>query len=235
MTTNRRKFIGQLTTGAAAFGALPLTNELLAGGVGIGSSAGAAAASDEWDLSWTGRVKGKYKAVFDVPEIESGLGVWRASIYVNQYRDVLGAKETQITPVLVIRHVAIVLAMKQEYWDRYDIGKTNNVRHPLTQEPTDRNPALLSSKRNEAPEMFDAFALDQYLARGRIALACDLAFQLVIMATIKAHDKVEDDEARKRGLAMMVPGVVLQPSGVFAALRAQEVGGAYLRATCWHR
>ena len=77
----------------------------------------------------------------------------------------------------------------------------------------------------------DAFALDQYIARGRIALACNLAFQLDVLPTIQAADKVDEAEARRRGIAMMVPGVVLQPSGVFAALRAQEVGCAYLRAS----
>lgn len=232
MTTNRREFIGQLTTGAAAFGALPLTNELLASRFGLGPDGTTPPVpADAWDLSWYGRVKGKHKAIFDVPEIESGYGVWRASIYVNQYRDVLGAKENQITPVLVLRHNAIVLAMKQEYWDKYGIGKAHNVMHPATGQPTDRNPALLSSKRGEQPEMFDAFALDQYLSRGRIALACNLAFQLDVLPTIKAQDKVDDDEARKRGLAMMVPGVILQPSGVFAALRAQEAGCVYLRAS----
>ena len=226
MTTNRREFIGHMTTGAAAFGAFPLTHELLSLG-----AATPAPAADGWDLSWQGRVKGKYRAIFDVPEIESGYGVWRASIYVNQYRDVLGAKENQITPVLVLRHNAIVLAMSQAYWDKYGIGKAHNVMHPATGQPTDRNPALLSSKRGEQPEQFDAFALDQYIARGRIALACNLAFQLDVLPTIMAADKVDEAEARKRGLAMMVPGVVLQPSGVFAALRAQEVGCAYLRAS----
>jgi hypothetical protein len=231
MTTNRREFIGQLGLGAAAFGALPLSHEMLANEFGIGPATTTPPAADEWDLSWTGRVKGKYKAIFDVPEIDSGYGVWRASIYVNQYRDVMKAKEEQITPVLVLRHNGIMLAMKQEFWDKYGIGKTHNAMHPVTGQPTDRNPALLSSKRGEQPEMFDAFALDQYLSRGRIALGCNLAFQLQVVPTIAAQDKVSEDEARKRGIAMMVPGVVLQPSGVFAALRAQEVGCAYLRAS----
>lgn len=230
MTTNRREFLGQLTTGAAVFGALPLTNELLANRFGLSTPAESSAAAPEWDLSWTKKIKGGHKAIFDVAEIENGYGVWRASIYVNQYRDVLGVKERDITPVLVLRHNAIVLAMKQEYWDKYGVGKANNVKHPVTNEPTDRNPALLSSARNEQPANFDAFALDQYLARGRVALACNLAFADVV-ETIKSQDKVGDDEARRRGLAMMVPGVIMQPSGVFAALRAQEAGCAYLRAS----
>jgi hypothetical protein len=229
MTTNRREFIGHVTTGAAAFGMLPLTNELLANRFGIAAPL-AGTQTPAWDLSWTNKITGKHKAVFDVPEIESGYGVWRASIYVNQYRDVLGVKETDITPVLVLRHNAIVLAMTQAYWDKYGIAAANKVTHPVTQQGTDRNPALLSSKRNEQPEMFDGFALDQFIGRGRVVLACNLAFQDVT-DTIKAKDSVNDEEARKRGLALMVPGVIMQPSGVFAALRAQEAGCVYLRAS----
>ena len=39
------------------------------------------------------------------------------------------------------------------------------------------------------------------------------------------------EEARKQAIAFMVPGVILQPSGVFAALHAQDAGCKYLRAS----
>lgn len=214
--------------GAAAFGALPVTAETIAGRFAIGSAPAIPAA--EWDQSWFGRIKGKHKAIFDVPEIESGYGVWRASIWVKQYGEVLGTKVADMTPVLVLRHNAIVLAMQQAYWDKYGVGAANKVTHPVTLEPTDRNPVLLSSSRNEIPATFDAFALDQFIARKNIVLACNLAFQDVV-DTVKAKDGVSDDEARKRALSMLVPGVIMQPSGVFAALRAQEAGCTYLRAS----
>jgi hypothetical protein len=229
MSATRREFIGQLSAGAALLGGIPFS----AGTMAAGSSASAGRpglGAEPWDLSWVKKLRGKHRAVFDVPEIESGYGVWRASIWVNQYRDVLGVKESELSPVLVLRHNGIVLAMQQSYWDRYGVGKAKNVLHPVSLQSTDRNPALLSSKRNEQPEMFDGFALDQYLARGGIALACSLAFQ-EITETIKAKDGVGDDEASKRGLSMLIPGVVMQPSGVFAAIRAQEAGCTYLRAS----
>lgn len=78
--------------------------------------------------------------------------------------------------------------------------------------------------------MFDAVQLDKFISRGGIALACNLALDDCV-ELVKSKDKLSDEEARKRTIAAMVPGVVLQPSGVFAALRAQEGGCAYLRAS----
>jgi intracellular sulfur oxidation DsrE/DsrF family protein len=48
---------------------------------------------------------------------------------------------------------------------------------------------------------------------------------------ISKTDKVDDAEARKRAVAYLVPGVNLQPSGVFAVTRAQEAGASYVKAS----
>ena len=95
---NRRAFIGQLGAGAM-FAALPLTSS----GASEFIPRDFSNTSDTWDLSWTDRVTGKYRAVFDVPEIESGYGVWRASVWKNQYVDVLKADPKECSPVLVLR------------------------------------------------------------------------------------------------------------------------------------
>ena len=41
-------------------------------------------------------------------------------------------------------------------------------------------------------------------------------------------NKLKHDEARKVALAQLVAGVILQPSEIFAALRAQEAGCGYV-------
>jgi hypothetical protein len=232
METSRREFLGRVAATTAMLGMLPLTAE--ASGRSLDLLAvdplKARPPGQDWDLSWVDRLTGKYRAVFDVPEIDSGYGVWRASIWVNQYADVLKVSPKELSPVLVLRHKGINLAMQQPYWDKYGVAKTLSTLHPVTQQPTDRNPALLSSARGELPAQLDAFALDKYIARGGIALACDLALQDV-EETIRKKDNVSAEEARKRALAYMVPGVILQPSGVFAALRAQDAGCRYLRAS----
>jgi hypothetical protein len=225
MSIDRRDFVGRLATGALLAGVpFPIDASVRA------LSQIPAEPSEEWDISWVKRVTGKYRAVFDVPEIDSGYGVWRASIWARQYQEVLGAKPNELSAVVVLRHNGIQLAMQQAYWDKYGIGKEKNVMHPVTQQGTDRNPALLASSRGEVPAMFDDAALDRFISRGGIALACNLALQDVVEAIQKKENSSADD-ARKQAIASLVPGVILQPSGVFAALHAQDAGCKYLRAS----
>jgi hypothetical protein len=231
MPTSRREFVEKMTVGAAMFGALPLPLSLSISGNEMNAANGrSSSSSPDWDLTWVNKLTGKHKAVFDVPEVESGYGVWRATVWTNQYHSVLNVPVSELSPVVVLRHNGIVLAMQQSFWDKYGIGKAKNVTHPMTLQPTDRNPALLSSKRGEIDATFDPMALDKFIGRGGVALACDLALQDCI-ELIKSKDGVTADVARQRAIAAMVPGVILQPSGVFAALRAQEAGCSYLRAS----
>ena len=225
MSTTRRDFVTRMAA-TAVVGSLPLALDARS----LAAMPALSAAPEKWDVSWTGKLTGKYKAVFDVPEIESGYGVWRASIWGKQYMETLGATAKDLSPVLVLRHTGIFLALQQSYWDKYGIGVEKKVLHPLTQEMTDKNPALLSAERQELPPQLDGVALDQYIKRGGIALACNLALDEVI-ATIKKKDNVSDEEARKQAIAALVPGVILQPSGVFGALHAQDAGCKYLRAS----
>jgi hypothetical protein len=225
MTLDRRDFVGRVAASALLAG-LPLPIDASVRALSQSRSTRA----EEWDLSWVKRVTGKYRAIFDVPEIDSGYGVWRASIWGQQYVEVLGAKPNELSSVLVLRHNGIQLAMQQAYWDKYAIGKEKNVLHPVTQQGTDRNPALLSSTRSEVPAMFDDAALDKFIGRGGIVLACNLALQDVVEA-IQKKDNASEADARKQAIGFMVPGVVLQPSGVFAALHAQDAGCKYIRAS----
>jgi hypothetical protein len=226
MTANRREFLERIAGGAALFSALPLASP---GDVSEFERAATASQTPEWDLTWTKRVTGKHKAVFDVPEVESGYGVWRASIWMNQYKDTLGVAEKDVKTVLILRHNGIALAMNQAFWDEYGIGKSKNVTHPLTQQATDRNPALLGES-DGVPAPYSSFALAPFMARGGIVLACNLAFADCV-GLVKAKHNLSDDAARTRALQGLVQGVIMQPSGVFAAVRAQEAGAVYVRAS----
>jgi hypothetical protein len=224
VTTNRREFLERLGA-AAVVGALPGT----AGTAWDAPAAAFMTPPEDWDLKWPDALKGKaHKAVFDCTEIENGYGVWRASIWENQYEATMLAKPGTARTVLVLRHKAVALALSQAFWDRFEIGKDLKAMHPLTEQPTDRNPALLSAP--DLPEAMAGFALQKFIARGGIALACNLALQQHV-EKLKAKDGVTDEEAQKRAVAMLVPGVILQPSGVFATVRAQQAGCVYVKAS----
>lgn len=224
MSTNRRAFIERL--GATAMvGTLPLAfgpAELLAQPLAV---------SGDWDLSWTAKLKGKkHKAVFDSTEVESGYPVWRAGMWEPQYQEAFGTKPQDSITVLVLRHAALVLGFNQEYWAANKIGADDHVTHPITQQSTDLNPALLSSARSEVPAQFDAFALPNFIARGGIVLACNVALGFHAAAMAKKNN-ITEEEALKRAKAAFLPGVTVMPSGVFSCVKAQEEGCVYVKGS----
>ncbi|HEX6315014.1 MAG TPA: hypothetical protein VFZ73_09150, partial [Gemmatimonadaceae bacterium] len=122
------------------------------------------------------------------------------------------------------------LAMDQAFWDKYGVGKMKSVMHPMTQQPTDKNPVLLGAA-DGVPAPFDAAALPAQQSRGVVFLACNLAFNLDVVPIVVAADKVSEEEATKTAKAHLLPGVLLQPSGVLAATHAQEAGCTYVKAS----
>lgn len=185
--------------------------------------------SDDWDIAWPSKLSGKYKAVFDNTEPESGYGVWRASAWAGQYIAHVKALPGELSPLIVLRHNAIILAMQQSFWDKYDIGARKKITHPLTGEPTKKNPVLLEEK-DGIPAPFNNAGLRKQLDRGVVVLACNLALEDCV-GLIRNEDKVSAAEARKRALGYLIPGVILQPSGVFAVTLAQEAGASYVKAS----
>jgi hypothetical protein len=226
--TSRREFLDRLAVGSAALGGLSLG--LTALPARLEAAGIAVSRQGSWNTSWPDKLTGSVRTVFDVPEVESGYGVWRASIWALQYEAALGIPARDTSTALVLRHNAIILAMRQAFWDEYGIGKDGSVAHPLTLEPTTRNPALLG-EADGVPAPYSTFALDQFQERGGVILACDLALQQMI-ALVEKADKVSPEAARTKAIAMLVPGVILQPSGVFSVLLAQQKKQAlYIRAS----
>jgi hypothetical protein len=225
MATTRREFVERMAGGAALLSASPLAFENPAELL-ISPSV----AAEDYDMTWIAKVTGKSKAILDVPEVDSGYGVWRAGITKKQLMDVMKLPARDVTMVLVLRHNGIYLAMNQAFWDAFGIGKTQKATSPTDGKPIDKNPALLDAKAG-LPAQFDGLSIPQFLAGGGIVLGCDLAFNLDIVPLLKARDKSTDAAARAAALKFVLPGVVLQPSGVFAAIRAQQVGCVYVRAS----
>jgi hypothetical protein len=214
MTIHRREFLESL--GVASMAALPLAAREARGE--------AAPAADAWDVSWVDKVKTKYLAVFDSPGFSEGAALLRANVWKSQYKEVYNTNPSDMTAVLVLRHEGIWLAMNDDFWKKYDLGKRNKFKEGARF--YERNPNLSPTN-----PVFAEFTLPKFAAGGGIILACNLAFSLFVVELVKKEDKLQTAEAEAAAKKYLIPGVILQPSGVFAVLRAQEAGCNYILAS----
>jgi hypothetical protein len=221
MSSGRREFLSHLTLGALGVAALDVLNP---------APLHPQQAAGFWDLRWVGKLTGKYKAVFDIPVIEDGYGVWRAIIWRKQYAQIFGIPESEMSAVINLRHDAIALALNQEFWSKYGSGNEWQVRDPLTRERTSRNPVIERTGTYALPSEYSDYSLEAQMESGAVVLACALALR--DCATILSREEgVDIEEADRRVRQMLVPGVILQPSGIFSAVLAQDNGCQFVRAS----
>jgi hypothetical protein len=220
MTPDRRRFIATLGVGAVAAAAgTPLR--------AAAPPARPAPISAKWDMSWMDRLKGKHRAVFDSPELSDGAAVFRAAMYRDQLAEVYGIEASEVTPVVVIRHSAIALAMKSAYWARFEIGKEEKMKDAKKKWVV-ANPVEAAAPGATKP--WSEYNLTSFMASGGIVLACNLAFNQVVYKFRTEDKKVKrtQAEAREMALEYLIPGIILQPSGFFAVLRAQDEGCSFI-------
>lgn len=231
MARPRREFLGWLgaSTVLAATAGSPLrAQEPGAARADTGSGPGLVPVASDWDVTWVDRIQGKHRAVFDSPELSEGAAVFRAALWRSHYKAIYGTEPTEMTPVVVIRHVAIPLAMNDAYWARFAIGKEEKLKDPESKKWYTVNPVRATAP--DAPPQWAAYSLEALLASGGIVLACNLAFRMVV-AKFRDADKLTREQAEAAAKEHLLPGVILQPSGIFAVLRAQEAGCHYILAS----
>lgn len=229
MSSDRRDFLGTLL----AAGVVPILGGTAQGRKGATSDPSALAPSrlsdSPWDVTWADKLTGKHKAVFDNIELSMGLGLLRSLVWMKDYGEVYNVPASDMNAVVVIRHDAIWAIMDNEFWKMHKLGEQTKMTDPATKAPVARNPFIGPNLIGLPAAMADD-TLKKLLDTATV-LACNLAFTLYVVEKVKADTKMDDAKAREHALAHVLPGVKLQPSGVFAALRAQEAGCHYLLAT----
>jgi len=226
--TPRRDFLSQLATltaAAAVGGACAPAHQTQAGA----APTPARPASLTFDDTWTGPVSAaKHKAVFDSPEVADGMGVWHVATYLRGYKTVFNTADGEVKPVLVLRHEGTVLAMDDALWAKYALGKAVKYKDPRTKRWYTYNPVARAHHDDE--KSYASSLLEAAIKSGVTVLACNQA--LTGFAAQAAEERKQDRAATieefRKGL---VPGVILQPSGVYATMRAQEVGCVFMRST----
>jgi len=51
-----------------------------------------------------------------------------------------------------------------------------------------------------------------------------------VVGLVQKQDKLDASAARAKAMSMLVPGVIMQPSGIFADVMAQEAGCVFVNA-----
>ncbi len=184
--------------------------------------------SDKWDMSWCDRVTGKVRAVFDSPGVSEGAAMFRAQLWRDEHKEIYDTAPSETSAVIVFRHEGIPLVMNDAFWERFESGKELKIRDAKGKKWSKRNP--IGTALPDTPPKEANYNIAAFVASGGIVLACNLAFGGMVQR-IQDADKLSRDEARKRALEQLIPGVILQPSGFFAVLRAQQAGCSFLLAS----
>ena len=203
----RRNFLSDLAVGATGAVALTALSSDAALAAGVMPAASAAA---EWDLTWIDRLTGKYRTVFDAPEVNEGTVFTNAQVFHMGFKEVYDATDADMQAVLVLRHRGVVMAFNDAMWEKYALGTESKVANAEKVNPFTREMANLKN-------------------RGTIFLACNLA------ASRRAREIAQRlglnaDDVKKELYANLIPGVIVQTSGVFATIRAQQAGCSFMKS-----
>ncbi len=225
----RRDFLTSVATATAAIGAM----SLMPGSAGAQPSAAAAAPLVDlpFDDSWTQRLRSvKHKAVFDSATVEEGMALEQASTFMAGYHEQFGTSDAETVPVVVMRHMGTVLAFNDSIWKAYSLGEMVKLDDPQTGTRAVRNPFAMIAADDAKALVTQGASLDSLRARGAILLACNKATRNFAGRLAKRDNKQMADVYEELK-ANLLPGVLLQPSGVYAVIRAQEAGCAAFKST----
>lgn len=223
--TPRREFLGQLAVSAVAIAATACTPGALATEPGAAPSP--QPTPPKWDDAWAARITGKHKAVFDAPEVADGTIIGNAWVYLSGMKQVYALADGDITAVMVMRHDAIPMALDDEFWAKYDVGRSARVKDPKSNRWATRNPFYKPAPGDTGGAEFTLEALSK---RGAILVGCNLA-AMGMASEIASKTKQKGEAVRDELRAHLLPGLTLAPNGVFAVMRAQEAGCTYIRST----
>ena len=231
--TPRREFLGHLATSAVALAGTACvsanTTPATAAAAPIAPAGGSTStqARVQWDDSWVSRLTAKHKAMFEAATVEEGAVLNHAVRYLTGIKEALDPPDSDVQVVLVIRHSAIPMAFNDAMWEKYKIGKEAKIKDG--NDWATRNPYLNSSRasaRGDRPSS----TLAWFAAHGHILLGCNMAalgWSGQFAQTAGADSKAVYEEMK----ANLVPGMILQPNGIYAVHRAQEAGCTFFKSS----
>ena len=209
-TTARRGFLGRIAAAAAAVG---LSSTIPSH---LGAEVPREASLDPALDAWFGRIKGKHKMVFDVPEPNSGFGAIWPRVYLNTME---ANYPGPATAVVILRHAGIPLGMNDALWAKYGLGEIFSIKDG-------ENPATKNPYATITGLPIPGLGISELLKAGVLVGVCDIALTVYSSGAAKKVG-LQADAVKKEWVAGLLPGVYVIPSGVLGVARAQELGCGY--------
>ena len=216
--TRRREFLGQLGILASAIAVD--ADEL---------KAASSATQSTWDTSWIEKLAtAQYRVVFNASDISEGAALDYASTFFDHFHEVHGTRDQQTRPVIVFRRGGTPMAFNDRIWERYAIGEDVKIDDPATRARAKRN-VFWRAREGASPQSV-ATKLESLQQRGLISLVCNIAMSNWARG-LAERARRNVDEVREDVRTNLVPGAILVPSGIYALIRAQNAGCAYMPGT----
>jgi len=214
--TPRREFIRNVGLGVAAIATTAATARASAESID--------AQTPEQD-AWLKRITGKHRQVFDIVTANDGWGLAFAQNFITANMQAYDLKQSEITAVASIRHMAIALVLNDAMWSKYKLGQFFKINDNGTHAPATRN---VFSHTHPGDIPIPGVGVAELMSHGAIVTACNMALTAMSGATAGAAG-LPGAHAREEWIANLIPGVVIVPAGVVAVNRAQEYHCTY----CW--
>ncbi len=213
----RRSFFGSLGKGLT-FIAIPQ--------MFISSNVSAARIPSTSELTkaeeWFSKIKGKHRIVYDATSMHEGYSIVWSWVFFDS-NNKTGSSDEDLTTVVVFRHNAFALALSDEIWSTYKLGKVLKVANSATAIPVTTNP-YWNPPKGVMPEL--GMSIKMLMERGALFCVCDRS--LSVNSAIAARSKnLNAEQVKKEWIDGLLPGVQVVPSGVWAINRAQEHGCSY--------
>lgn len=177
----------------------------------------------DWDHSWLKKLKAKHRTFFDSPAWNGGDVFGYPGRYLDAMRDGYGAPAGDVQVVIGFHGATWPLAVDDERWNKYALGKVANINDPVTKAPALRNVA----RSDASGEPFAANSLAAMQKRGAIILVCNNTMRRAAgeIATAQGGDA---ETVYKDLRAGVLPDVTVVPAMVAAIAMAQERGCSYI-------
>lgn len=227
----RRKFLGTIATGAAAFG-LSTFGASARANAGIVSSLENEPGDPGDPEEWFNQIKGKHRMVFDVVDPKQGKESMLPFAWPKVFlltNAATGTPEKESNAVVVLRHNAIPYAMEDRLWAKYKLGEVFNIKDDTTGAPSVRNRFWKPNPGYSIPGVGPVpIGINELQESGVMFCVCGMAIN-VLSAVVAGNMKLNHEEVKNDWLSGVLPGIPVMPSGLWAISRAQEHKCSYVR------